>query len=163
MRCKQTCAARSCIASSWNGRKNRLFVTCTCPYYEMEGLCKHLWATLLIADKKGYLSAAANQSKLWLEMDDDALADSSEDEDEFDEDEFDEDEDELAAGGRMLGAVPATAPRRAQLPTTQARSAPTANSWKKRLAELSRSMQAHATQPVNAGPAERELVYLVDA
>ncbi|MBI1895403.1 MAG: SWIM zinc finger family protein [Acidobacteria bacterium] len=31
---------------------------CECPYFESDGACKHLWATILKAESKGYLSAA---------------------------------------------------------------------------------------------------------
>src|SRR6185369_960309 len=31
-----------------------LLVSCTCPYYDND-LCKHIWATLLSAERKGYL------------------------------------------------------------------------------------------------------------
>lgn len=32
-----------------------LLVGCTCPYYE-NALCKHIWATMLAAERKGYLT-----------------------------------------------------------------------------------------------------------
>ncbi|HTF38365.1 MAG TPA: SWIM zinc finger family protein, partial [Blastocatellia bacterium] len=31
-----------------------LLATCTCPYYDHD-LCKHIWATMLAAERKGYL------------------------------------------------------------------------------------------------------------
>ncbi|MCK5849273.1 MAG: DEAD/DEAH box helicase [Kiritimatiellae bacterium] len=34
---------------------NEIHVSCTCPYYEDKGLCKHIWATFLTADNKGVL------------------------------------------------------------------------------------------------------------
>src|SRR5436309_10472888 len=33
-----------------------LDVDCTCPYFLDCGECKHLWATLLLAERKGFLS-----------------------------------------------------------------------------------------------------------
>lgn len=32
-----------------------LRLSCTCPYFESDGPCKHLWATLLLAGDKGLL------------------------------------------------------------------------------------------------------------
>src|ERR671919_133450 len=31
-------------------------VSCTCPYFDGAEVCKHIWATLLTADEKGYLA-----------------------------------------------------------------------------------------------------------
>ena len=36
-----------------------LFASCDCPHFESDGPCKHLWATILAADGRGYLSAAS--------------------------------------------------------------------------------------------------------
>src|SRR5579871_4748173 len=33
---------------------------CDCPFFDSEGRCKHVWATILAADAQGYLSDAAN-------------------------------------------------------------------------------------------------------
>lgn len=33
-----------------------LAVSCSCPYFDGAGVCKHIWATLLCADDKGYLA-----------------------------------------------------------------------------------------------------------
>ena len=35
---------------------NSLDVACTCPYFEDGEDCKHIWATMLAADSKNYLS-----------------------------------------------------------------------------------------------------------
>jgi uncharacterized Zn finger protein len=29
--------------------------SCTCPFYAARGFCKHLWATLLVAERRGFL------------------------------------------------------------------------------------------------------------
>ena len=40
-------------------RGSKLVVSCTCPYFSPEGEpCKHLWATLLLADARGLLQTA---------------------------------------------------------------------------------------------------------
>jgi superfamily II DNA or RNA helicase len=36
-------------------RRNRLAIWCSCPYFDSDGPCKHLWATALAADKSGAL------------------------------------------------------------------------------------------------------------
>lgn len=35
--------------------KTDLYVTCECPYFVSEGACKHIWATIIAADRKGLL------------------------------------------------------------------------------------------------------------
>src|SRR5437899_5908061 len=39
---------------------------CSCPRYEDEALCEHVWAAILAADEKGYLRGAAGESELRL-------------------------------------------------------------------------------------------------
>jgi superfamily II DNA or RNA helicase len=42
-------------------RGARLLASCTCPYFSPQGEpCKHLWATLLLADSRGLVQAAPN-------------------------------------------------------------------------------------------------------
>jgi superfamily II DNA or RNA helicase len=38
----------------------KVAVDCNCPYYETDGICKHIWATLLAAEEDGYLSRIAS-------------------------------------------------------------------------------------------------------
>jgi superfamily II DNA or RNA helicase len=40
-------------------RPGELSVFCECPYFESNGPCKHLWAVILTAESKGFLSSAA--------------------------------------------------------------------------------------------------------
>lgn len=47
-----------------------LYVSCSCPYFESNSSCKHLWAVILSAEKEGYLRAASRTSRLIM-MDDD--------------------------------------------------------------------------------------------
>src|SRR5271166_4298244 len=40
-------------------RGAKLLASCTCPYFSPQGEpCKHLWATLLLADSRGFLQTA---------------------------------------------------------------------------------------------------------
>ena len=41
---------------SMNREDDTLIVSCTCPYFDDRFTpCKHIWATLLVAEEKGYL------------------------------------------------------------------------------------------------------------
>src|SRR5580692_4220439 len=49
--------------------KGRLWVFCEGPYFMEYGKCKHLWATILEADRRGALAEALNAKYLTLEDD----------------------------------------------------------------------------------------------
>ena len=51
---------------------NSLDVACTCPYFEDGEDCKHIWATMLAADSKNYLSEIDMYGPLKLVYDDEA-------------------------------------------------------------------------------------------
>ena len=44
----------------------RLTLSCDCPYFQTDGPCKHLWATILAADRMGALAAMAVFDKIRL-------------------------------------------------------------------------------------------------
>ncbi len=46
-----------------------LSARCDCPYFVTEGPCKHLWATLLAAEARGYLSAVPSEPDLMVDYD----------------------------------------------------------------------------------------------
>lgn len=49
-------------------QRDTIHVSCTCPYFEGEGdTCKHIWASLLAAESKGYLRGKSNSDPLLLE------------------------------------------------------------------------------------------------
>src|SRR5829696_5609937 len=52
---------------------NSLDVACTCPYFADGEDCKHIWATMLAADNKNYLSEVNPHGLLKLVYDDDGL------------------------------------------------------------------------------------------
>ncbi len=52
---------------------NSLDVACTCAYFAAGEDCKHIWATMLAADSKNYLSEVDLRGPLKLVYDDDAL------------------------------------------------------------------------------------------
>jgi hypothetical protein len=51
-----------------------LDVACTCPYFAEGEDCKHIWATILAADSKNYLSEVDLHGPLRLTYDDEAVA-----------------------------------------------------------------------------------------
>lgn len=54
-----------------------LRAACTCPYFD-EDFCKHIWATMLAAEQKGYLTGADKGTRLVMSdefLDDDDLDD----------------------------------------------------------------------------------------
>ena len=65
IRGSQQYESRSCL-----GSRASLSVWCDCPYFESNGPCKHLWAAILTAESRGFLSSAATDESLTL---DDAL------------------------------------------------------------------------------------------
>jgi superfamily II DNA or RNA helicase len=109
-----------------------LEVECSCPAYAQYGPCKHIWAAILEADRRGALSLANQEHRLLLrEMTDPE----DEDDDAFDDDDDDIDWDAIEASIRNSGRT------RAQPPPRQ----PPMPLWKEHL-------QTIATQMQDAGP-----------
>ena len=76
-----------------------IYVSCTCPYFEGEReTCKHIWATLLAAEKQGYLRGKSNSDPAHLEIDVDNDDWEENVEGDWDEDEELEDEDVIRPG-----------------------------------------------------------------
>ena len=57
--------------------RDRLLVYCDCAFFDEHGKCKHVWATVLEADKRGMLADAWDSKYLKLEDDFKLLEDSS--------------------------------------------------------------------------------------
>jgi hypothetical protein len=90
-----------------------LYLDCSCPYFESDGPCKHLWAAILAAQTRGYLSAIGKIRNVDYGA-----------EDLFDD--FGEDE-----GSRQPFLVPRPKPAAAKTP-----------SWKTRLAAIGEAKTA---------------------
>src|SRR5579872_707960 len=112
-----------------------LLATCDCPYFDSEGACKHLWATILAAEARGYLSRAAAARDLFLEPD-------------YSDLDLDEEPDPLVTGPVPTWAVPAPV-------------APKVPTWQKRLTEISGGRTPVASDS-DAWPAKRQILYVVD-
>ena len=46
-----------------------LDASCDCAYFDSEGACKHVWATILSADSRGYLSAVSARNPILRAVD----------------------------------------------------------------------------------------------
>lgn len=79
------------VMVDWNEASSDdcLEASCTCPYFEDNGLCKHIWATMLAADAKGVGPASGKRRLYVVEANG-----NQDDEDEDDEDDDDEDLDD---------------------------------------------------------------------
>ncbi len=117
---------------------NTVYASCSCPYAVDHGLvCKHIWATLLAVENRGF-AANAYPTRLVL-------------------DEYADGEDDYDDSVSMLS--PFGPPRAAPPP----RPAPKALDWKKQLAALSSEIAPPTPayrQPTRQ--AERQLLYVVD-
>ncbi len=110
---------------------------CDCPYFDSDGPCKHLWATILAADARGYLSPAASATGLILDCGGYDLDDEFEDEDQ--------------EGSRLLPRRPVPVPKAASRPPA----------WKKQITGIT-ELRSQAARPAGAWSAKREVVYVVD-
>jgi hypothetical protein len=132
---------------------NTVVAECTCPYVDEFGtFCKHIWATLLAADQKGYLRAGTNQQPRIIKL-------AEEDEVEPDaywEDEFDDDEDPDDPGPAYASYSQRSRFRRPAPARRKARS-----SWKQSLAQV-RTGPNGAHFPRETWPPGREIIYILD-
>ena len=128
------------VEISWDGHLLTLF--CDCPYFETVGPCKHLWATILAADARDYLTAITklDRKSIFYDVPDEAL----------DEDDPDEEPDYYQQTVRRFDNHIASAVR----PPPQV----AAPSWRQRFQEV---MPPRLPAGEN-WPSSRELLYLVD-
>ncbi len=128
-------SARYDVELTVEGRE--VHASCSCPYgFEYGAACKHVWATVLAAEARGFASGAASSGPLRLVLDDP----------EFDDDEYD----------RSRRPRPTATP-------TGLRGVPRPETWQEQLAALRR--EAHPAAPSgnpSARAGERELLYVFD-
>jgi len=113
-----------------------LSAECDCQYFDSEGPCKHLWATILAAETLGYLSAAASATDLVIDHGEHNL-----------DEELDDEE-----GYRWPQRRPAAVPR---LP------APKPPGWQKQVTEIS-NYRPPVARPGDVWPTRRQILYIVD-
>jgi superfamily II DNA or RNA helicase len=122
---------------------NELAVHCDCPDFEREP-CKHLWATILAVEGKGYLRGDGARGPLEMvpDFDDDDFYD---DDDEWPDDEYHQpprNVDAIFSGGRRSkGSLP---------------------SWKEQLTALGRPARATVAGVDEEWPPTRRIIYVVD-
>jgi superfamily II DNA or RNA helicase len=123
-----------------------LSLDCDCDYFDTVGPCKHLWATVLAADAKGYLAGAKQAPRLVADY-------SSDGRNEFLDEE--EDEAEVQAPSFKPQQYPRDSPM-AVIPQV----APKGPAW---MSDLSRITSRSLVEDVpEAWPAKREILYVVD-
>ena len=118
----------------------QVFTSCNCPYFnDQSQLCKHIWATILAAEPKGF---AKDMASLRLVLFHGGNAD---DEDYDDDDLLD-----------LLPPPPVTIPKVAPKPKNEL--------WKEQLAVLRKEVQPKTPNTVSYIPLyNRQLAYIVDA
>ena len=130
-------------AVNFEWKEDVLFATCDCPYFEGGEECKHLWAAILAADARGYLSVPASDPNLYLECDYFG----------FDEDEEDEGED---------GVFPPPPPSSSiRAPGLKWAAEPKPTGWQVQIAGISQ-LHNQAWAPGFTWPASRQILYAVN-
>ena len=131
---------------------NELVVYCDCPHFEREP-CKHLWATILAVEGKGYLRGDGALGPLAMvpDSDDEGFFDDGDENDFDDNDDDDEDwpnDDQprpnvvnMVGDGRLKGKLP---------------------SWKEQLTALGRSARASVAGRGEELTPTRRFIYSVD-
>ena len=119
---------------------------CECPYFDDNGACKHIWATILAADAQGYLSTAASARNLDFS------------------DDFRDEYDEEPSSGTLTRISPNSSVE--ILERTPSFSKPPAPkpqppAWRKKLAEIA-GQHAALSRETNEWPAKRHIIYVVD-
>jgi len=107
---------------------------CECPFFESEGPCKHLWATILAAEAKGFLSDAAALRDVAVEY--------------------------TPNGDGDPGEPDLTAPRYPPRPAAPPQ--PTAPAWRKQLTEIARPPAQTVWDYPAPWPDKRQILYIVD-
>jgi hypothetical protein len=130
-------------------------LSCTCPYFEGDGACKHLWAVLLFAEAEGFLRGDGRPVRTVR------LADPDGDELEEDlEDELEDELDEVIEDERRRLQPPARNPPAPPREYTPPARPPARPSWEAALESVSAAPVASG-RPL-AWPPGRELLFVVD-
>ena len=129
-----------------------LFVSCSCPYFQGAGCCKHV-ATILAADTHGYLNELGRLRKFTIQYGD------VDDDYESDFGEFEEDADETEDEDWPEPPRPTiTSAKKSKAPK-----APKPAAWSRVFQEIKQSLQSNTHQTrAAAWPANRRLLYVID-
>jgi len=137
--------------------EDAVHVACTCPFFEGERVsCKHIWASLLAAESKGYLRGKSNSDPAHLEI-------------YFGENDWDENEKDDWDVDEGLGEEEIIRPGygpRSYLSRLQGRNhlqvVPPAPGWKDHLASLRGALKAQQDAEKGRWPATRQILYFID-
>ena len=134
----------------------KVVVVCDCPFFDSEGICKHIWATLLAAESDGYLHRVAS---MWMPF----LVHASGPGDFDDEEEDDDGDDDFGKFDFVSGinSQPVEAIPRAKNRTSPTQRKPVrVPEWKRQLLDLRKQI------PIIRTTASEEeavrIVYVVD-
>ena len=139
---------RTYLVSLTLGRVS-LDVACTCPYFERGEECKHIWATILEADSRRYLTDMELSDRLDLVFDDEAV-------------------DELTERSEVEHRTTAESSRSASQPGTNVHHQLTSPrkepdpAWKQQLSLLTNTVRANLPAESDQWPSGREIFYLID-
>jgi hypothetical protein len=129
---------------------DEIHVTCDCPYFSSDGPCKHIWATILAADRKSYLRGKLGGGSVRLVEDlPDVLPG-----DEVDFELDDDDTPDLAPTPPIFSSSSLKPPKRPPLPLP-----PKAPTWRELLQKLN---AGNGLQPRSHWDASREIYYIAD-
>ena len=135
-------------------QRDAIHVSCTCPYFEGErDTCKHIWASLLAAENKGYLREKSNSDPAHLEIyfGDDVLK-----ENDLDENEEWEEEKIIRPAYQPKSYSPGVPGKRhLQLISQQPE-------WRSPLNTLRAAFHAQLNEKKGHWPATRQILYFVD-
>ena len=121
------------VMMSIEGRVFRMW--CDCEYFDSEGPCKHLWATVLAAESRGFLGQATTRT---LEF------------------EYGSDDQEF-----QLEYADTFIPQRTPARPAKPPAPPPPPAWRRQLDELAKRSSQSA--PASEFPSKRQILYLVDA
>jgi hypothetical protein len=135
--------------------EDTVYVSCTCPYFEGEREpCKHIWATLLAAEKQGYLKDKSDPVRLQIYAADNEW-------DEIGDGDWNENEELKDEGMIRQGYSP-----RSYSPPSEGRRhlrlVSPSQGWKDRLASLRGALQVQQEEQKNLWPTTRRILYFVD-
>ena len=133
--------------------ENVLVVYCDCPDFEREP-CKHLWATILAVEGKGYLrgDGALGPLEMVPELDDDGFYDDDGENDFHDDDDDDRPDDDGDQPRQNVVNTFGDGRRSKEKPP----------SWKEQLTALGRAARATVAGHGEEWPLARRIIYIVD-
>ncbi|HVQ38918.1 MAG TPA: SNF2-related protein, partial [Pyrinomonadaceae bacterium] len=137
--------------------RTSLNVACTCPYFAGGEECKHVWATMLAADSRQYLTEASLVTRLNLVLDYVAAAELREDADT---------QPALSGNGSAAAAnrFRFTSPSQINESDVASQKAPAGPEpvWRRQLALITNTIRTNPVADLDDWSSSREILYLID-